>query len=180
MRTDLERIAVVKERFRKDFMRAKGNTVTFDILWEEWDFLKEHMWQDLLPVPKSINNVSLKWYPDGVYRLYHIDGEQLYLYIDPVQVRFENLRFEFDPANKEITDIVNLRSRMPKNPDYTIQIERDAEQNLILFDDWYRPDPGLTPVPDLVTEDQYPFNTWRSYYDRKETKALRESYPAFH
>ena len=79
-------------------------------------FVQWHFGRDLLKLPEY--NEPIVW-PHGVYRIWDIETDIDYLYFDPEEIRYSDLRFELGRYNI-IEKCLNIKETEPDRENYRV------------------------------------------------------------
>ena len=92
--------------FRLKLKELKEKDELYRVQESERGFIRWHFGGDLLRLQTPLeSNCTL---PDGVYEIYDIQEDTFYLYFNPSEIQWKDLRFGVD-GNGKIREIINLK-----------------------------------------------------------------------
>ena len=121
------------DELRQKLKTAKEEGRTYEVDTVHRKIFRWYLGDCLLRLDKDIHmDIDL---PDGVYELYDVEYDQLYLYFNPEEVRWRTIRVLLD-KKREISNIINIELTTLDQTDYdkVYRIFRGMDDRLTLVD----------------------------------------------
>ena len=94
------------DELRQKLTEAKEEGRTYEVDTIHRKLFRWYLGDHLLRLDRHIHlDIDL---PDGLYEIYDVEYDHLYLYFNPEEVRWRTIRFVVDKKKRRINNIINI------------------------------------------------------------------------